>query len=85
MAVTSIWPVSGRVENVIDYAANPEKTTLTNPEASSAFHAIDNVLEYTANEIKTEQGVYVSGVNCVPSNAQTHFMNTKRKCLTVSL
>ena len=79
MAVTSIWPISGRVENVIDYAANPEKTTLTNPEASSAFHAIDNVLEYTANEIKTEQGVYVSGVNCVPSNAKTHFMNTRRK------
>ena len=79
MAVTSIWPVSGRIENVIDYAANPEKTALVNPEASSAFHAIDHVLEYTANEVKTEQGIYVSGVNCVPGNAKAQFMNTKRK------
>ena len=66
MAVTSIWPVSGRFENVIDYVTNPEKTTLVNPEVSSAFHIIDNVIEYTANEIKTEQGVYVSCVNCIP-------------------
>ena len=78
MAVTSLWPITGRFENVIDYAANPEKTTLVNPEASSAFHAIDNVLEYTADEIKTEQGVYVSGVNCIPSDAKRRFMKTKR-------
>lgn len=77
MAVTSIWPISGRFENVIDYVTNPEKTTLVNPEVSSAFHVIDNVIEYTANEIKTEQGVYVSCVNCIPSNAKAKFIKTK--------
>ena len=27
MAVTSIWPIKGRVDRVINYARNPEKTT----------------------------------------------------------
>jgi len=27
MAVTAIWPIKGRVDKVIDYARNPEKTT----------------------------------------------------------
>lgn len=27
MAVTSIWPIKGRVDKVINYARNPEKTT----------------------------------------------------------
>ena len=26
MAVTSIWPIKGRVDKVINYARNPEKT-----------------------------------------------------------
>ncbi len=63
MAVTSIWPVKSRLDRVINYARNPEKT---NPEyypELSSFHEIDSVLEYAADDMKTEQRKYVSCLN----------------------
>ena len=36
MAVTSIWPIKGRVEDVIKYAKNPEKTRGDNLERIAA-------------------------------------------------
>ena len=36
MAVTSIWPIKGRVDQVINYARNPEKTT--DGEKGAVFH-----------------------------------------------
>ena len=29
MAVTAIWDIKGRVDKVINYVSNPEKTTLS--------------------------------------------------------
>ena len=77
MAVTSIWPITGYVGNVIDYAVNPEKTTGDSLERMAALHAIDNVVEYTANEMKTEEKRYVSGLNCQPAFGTEQFMETK--------
>ena len=54
MAVTSIWPVKNNVSGAIRYACNPEKTT---EENRISLHAVGNVIEYAANELKTE-GVY---------------------------
>lgn len=54
MAVTSIWPIKGRVDRVINYARNPEKTTEAVYDELAALHTIDNVVEYAADEIKTE-------------------------------
>ena len=51
MAVTSIWPIKGRVDQVINYAQNPEKTM---GSGRVALHTIDGVLEYAADEVKTE-------------------------------
>ena len=79
MAVTSIWPITGNPGNVIDYAANPQKTTEGGLSELAALHAIDNVVEYTADQIKTEKCQYVSGVNCIPSDAKNRFMRTKKK------
>ena len=79
MAVTSIWPITGNPGNVIDYAANPQKTTEGGLSELAALHAIENVVEYTADQIKTEKRQYVSGVNCIPSVAKTRFMRTKKK------
>ena len=73
MAVTSIWPIKGKVENVIRYAANPEKTTEKNANTVSSLHAVDNVIEYAADELKTEKLMYVSGVNCTIQNAARKF------------
>ena len=57
MAVTSIWPIKGRVDKVINYARNPEKTH--DKERLSELHEIEGVVEYAADEIKTEERAYV--------------------------
>ena len=44
MAVTSIWPIKGRVDKVINYARNPEKTH--DKERLSELHEIEGVVEY---------------------------------------
>ena len=45
MAVTSLWPIKGRVDRVINYARNPEKTTEASYEELASLHAVDDVLE----------------------------------------
>lgn len=77
MAVTSIWPIKGRVDNVINYARNPEKTTDKAAAEVAEMHVVKNVMEYTANDIKTEQRKYVTGINCSEEMAVSEFMNTK--------
>ena len=79
MAVTSIWPITGNPDGVIEYAINPEKTSEESREETAALHAIDNVVEYTADDLKTEKRMYVSGVNCQIPHAKEQFMETKRR------
>ena len=78
MAVTSMWPIKGRVDQVINYARNPEKTTEKSHDALAAFHAIDGVVEYAADDMKTERRMYVTCLNCSEDNAAKQFMETKR-------
>ncbi len=78
MAVTSIWPIKGRVDQVINYARNPEKTTERSFGEQAALHTIDGVVEYAADEMKTEQRSYVSCLNCREDTAAAQFMETKR-------
>ena len=78
MAVTSIWPTKGRVDQVINYARNPEKTTERSFGEQAALHTIDGVVEYAADEMKTEQRSYVSCLNCREDTAAAQFMETKR-------
>ena len=75
MAVTSIWPIKGRVDKVISYARNPEKTT--EYSELSALHTVGNVIEYAADEIKTERRAYVTGINCDEETAAETFIRTK--------
>ena len=78
MAVTSIWDIKGHADGVIKYAVNPEKTTASNAEAVAKLHAIDNVIMYAADEIKTEKCLYVTGINCEPDTAIQNFKDTKK-------
>lgn len=78
MAVTSIWPIKGRTDQVINYARNPEKTTERSFGEQAALHTIDGVVEYAADEMKTEQRSYVSCLNCREDTAAAQFMETKR-------
>ena len=82
MAVTSIWAIKSRVDNVIRYVRNPEKT-IERPEESSeamaARKAVGDVLEYAQNADKTEKMMYVTGIGCNPATAAEDFMVVKKR------
>lgn len=72
MAVTAIWRVKGRLDKVINYAENPEKTTMFEN------NGLSSLIRYAVNSDKTEAiddesievvKSFVSGVNCFPSTA----------------
>lgn len=77
MAVTSIWPIKGRISKVIDYARNPEKVTEGGFQKQAELHMIEGVMEYAANDMKTEQRSYVTCLNCREDEAAKQFMETK--------
>ncbi|MEN3004798.1 relaxase/mobilization nuclease domain-containing protein [Dehalobacterium formicoaceticum] len=78
MATTAIWDVTDRLDRVIDYAANPEKTE--NPDFTSPdFQGLRKVLEYTQQNVKTEKQFYVTGINCDPTTACEQMGRTKRQ------
>ena len=74
MAVTKIWDIKGRVDQVIGYVMNPQKTKAEMP----SFHALEDVINYASDESKTEQMQYVTGINCEPQNAVAEFRLTKQ-------
>ena len=63
MAVTKIWRIKGRADKVISYASNMEKTSFS----ESDRQALADVIEYAANEDKTERRIFVSAINCSPA------------------
>ena len=77
MAVTSMWSIKGRADKVLNYVINPEKTTAENIKILSEYHAIDNVLEYAVDDLKTEKKMYVSGINCDAEYANQQFKHSK--------
>ena len=78
MAVTSIWPIKGRVDKVINYARNPEKTH--EKEKLSELHEIEGVIEYAADEMKTETRSFVTCLNLTSEEtAAKEFMEVKRQ------
>ena len=78
MAVTAIWPIKGRVDKVINYARNPEKTTEEGLPELASLHTVNDLVEYAADEMKTECRSYVSCLNCREDTAAAQFMETKR-------
>lgn len=78
MAVTSIWPIKGRVDQVINYARNPEKTH--DKADLSKLHEIEGVIEYAADEMKTETRALVTCLNLTSEeDAAKEFMDTKHR------
>ena len=78
MAVSKIWKVTVRLDQVIDYATNPEKTKV--PEyTSEQYQALADVLKYAKDEEKTEREFYVDGINCNASTARDQFVTVKEQ------
>ena len=76
MATTKIWAVKSRMDHVLDYATNEEKTALKWNETD--LQAMRDVMDYAMNDAKTEKQFYVSGLNCDLSNARKQMIRTKR-------
>lgn len=53
MAVSKLWSVTSRLGQVIDYAANPEKTA-ADIYTEEQYQALRDVLSYAKDEEKTE-------------------------------
>lgn len=78
MATTKIWSVRGRLDNVLSYAANPEKTA--NPAfGREDLQSLRDVMNYAVDDFKTEQQLYVTGINCVSEFAREQMQETKRR------
>lgn len=75
MATTAIWSVKGNLGRVVDYAANPEKTTYSPAE----LQGLRDVMNYATQDYKTEEQRYVSGVNCAPEIAREQMLLVKRQ------
>lgn len=69
MAVTNMWAVKSSVSSVVDYIENPEKTTPRD---------MQQVMSYITDADKTEQMMYVTGINCEPEIAAKQFTQTKQ-------
>ena len=78
MAVTALWPVKTRLDKVIAYVQNPEKVTEEYAAETAALHTIGDVMEYTADDAKTEQREYVSCINCSEATAAKEFLYVKK-------
>jgi len=60
---------------VVDYAANPDKTTYSHDE----LQGLRDVMNYTTQDYKTEEQRFVSGVNCIPEIARDQMIMVKRQ------
>ena len=73
MATISLWKVDNRLDHVIDYAANIEKTSLKDKED------LKDVLDYATRSTKTEQKLFVNALNCSPASAYEQMQETKKE------
>lgn len=76
MAVSKLWAVNSRLGQVIDYAANPEKTAV-DIYSEEQYQALADVLSYAKDEEKTEREYFVEGINCNPTTARDQFVSVK--------
>lgn len=75
MATTSLWHIKGRLKDLIDYVENPNKT-ITRTKDLQDFY---NVFAYVQRPEATEQGEYVSAINCLKEIALQQMILTKRQ------
>ena len=70
MATTKIWKVQKRLDKVINYATNKEKTKNNYSEyGMDNFDSIRQVMTYVTNPDKTEKQFYTTGINCEVKDA----------------
>lgn len=68
MATTRIWAVKNRLDHMVDYVSNQEKTI-----------DIKQVIDYATNDFKTYKKEYVSCINCSYLDPYQSMVNTKKQ------
>lgn len=76
MATTRIWSIKGRLDSVINYVINPEKTDGSR-YTDTELQALTDVIDYAEDGAKTHNKVYVSGINLSPDIARDLMVMTK--------
>lgn len=67
MATTSMWAIRTRLDHLVKYVSNKEKTTL-----------ISTVIDYATNAEKTMEHQFVSCINCMQDNPYASMVQTKK-------
>ena len=75
MATTSLWHIEGRLKDLIDYIENPEKTKAKTPELQDLY----NVFSYVRRPEATQEGEYVTALNCLKETALRQMILTKKR------
>ena len=75
MATTSLWHISGKLKDLVDYVENPEKTVEKHPELADLW----NVAQYVERPGATQDGAYVTAINCLKETALRQMILTKRQ------
>lgn len=79
MAVTKIWKVVKRMDHVISYAKDENKTKIEfNQKYEMLVDDLQNVIDYARNSDKTEKEYFVTGINCDSDSAYEEMQDTKR-------
>ena len=77
MAIVFIKDIKTRLDRTISYIGNKEKTENENYE--EIFLDLHNALNYTVDDLKTEEKYFVSGINCKFENAFKRMSETKKE------
>ena len=65
MATTSIWKVTQRIDKVVNYATDEEKTKNEYADVNmNQFYSVRDLLMYATNPDKTEKQFYTTAINC---------------------
>ena len=76
MATCAIWRISDRLDKVIDYTTNINKTK-KDDNTYIEYTDLHKTPEYAKSNYKTEEQYYVSGINCDPDTAYEEMIATK--------
>ncbi len=75
MAATSLWHIEGRLNDLIDYVEDPDKTVAHTQDLQDFY----NVFSYVSRPEATDQGEYVSALNCLKEIALQQMILTKKQ------
>lgn len=75
MGIVYIKDIRSRLDKTLSYIGNRRKTLNKNYE--EVFLDLHNALEYSVDDLKTEQKFFVTGINCEESNAYKRMIETK--------